>query len=148
MIGRGLAVALTIGAGVLVAMQAPINSRLGRSVGTFQAATISFAVGLILLVAATAFASGGLGGIGKLPHVPWWALLGGALGAAYVATVLVTVRTLGAGGVTAATIAGQLTMAVVIDQLGLLGIGRHHITPARIAGVLLLAGGVFLIVRN
>ena len=39
----------------------------------------------------------------------WYYLIGGLLGAAYVTTVLLTVRTLGAGGVTAATVAGQLT---------------------------------------
>ena len=45
-------------------------------------------------------------------------LLGGVLGAVYVTTVLMTVRDLGAGGVTAATIAGQLTMSVLIDRAG------------------------------
>jgi transporter family-2 protein len=62
--------------------------------------------------------------------------------------VLVTVRTLGAGGVTAATIAGQLTLAVVIDQLGWLGVAQRQITVSRIIGIVLLAGGVYLVVRN
>ena len=70
------------------------------------------------------------------------------LGAAYVTTVLVTVRTLGAGGVTAATIAGQLTMAVVVDQLGILGVERHPIDAQRVIGVALLAAGTFLVVRH
>jgi transporter family-2 protein len=65
-----------------------------------------------------------------------------------VSTVLVTVRTLGAGGVTAATIAGQLTLAVIIDQLGILHVTQKPITLARIVGVVLLAAGVFLIVRD
>ena len=42
-------------------------------------------------------------------NVRWYYLIGGLLGAAYVTTVLLTVRTLGAGGVTAATVSGQLT---------------------------------------
>jgi transporter family-2 protein len=65
-----------------------------------------------------------------------------------VSTVLVTVRTLGAGGVTAATIAGQLTLAVIIDQLGILHVAQKPITVARIVGIVLLAAGVYLIVRN
>src|SRR5207302_1125787 len=81
-------------------------------------------------------------------HVPWYYLTGGILGAAYVTTVLVTVRDLGAGGVTAATIAGQLTMAVVIDQLGILGVAKHPIDAARVAGIVLLGVGTYLVVVN
>lgn len=145
---RGLAVLLTAGVGGLVAIQAPINSHLGRRVGTFQGALVSFAVGTLLLTAVVAVAGGGFGRVSAARHVSWYYLLGGVLGAAYVATVLVTVRTLGAGGITAATISGQLTMAVVIDQLGLFGIQRHPITALRLLGVLLLAAGVYLIVRE
>ncbi len=63
-------------------------------------------------------------------------------------TVLIAVRTLGAGGVTAATIAGQLTLSVVLDQLGILGLAQKQLTPGRVIGVALLAAGVFLIVRD
>ena len=61
---------------------------------------------------------------------------------------LTTVGTLGAGGVTAATIAGQLTASVVIDGLGLLGVERQPVTVSRIAGIAVLALGVYLIVRD
>ena len=71
----------------------------------------------------------------------WYYLIGGVLGAAYVTTVLLTVRTLGAGGVTAATVAGQLTMSVVIDRLGFLGLEETPITLTRVIGVLLLFAG-------
>lgn len=144
---RGSAVLLTAVAGGLIACQAPINSRLGKVLGTFPAASISFAVGLVILVAIAAVA-GDAGNVTRVAHVPWWYLLGGALGAAYVATVLVSVRTLGAGGVTAATIAAQLTTAVVIDNFGWFGVAKHPVDALRIVGVLLLAGGVFLVVRN
>ena len=62
--------------------------------------------------------SGDIGRLAKAADVSWYYLIGGVLGAAYVTTVLLTVRTLGAGGVTAATVAGQLTMSVVIDRIG------------------------------
>ena len=146
--GRTLAVALTAVAGALVALQAPVNSRLGKELGTLQAASVSFAIGLVVLVALALVLGGGLGNVGDVSHVPARYLIGGVLGAAYVASVLVTVRTLGVGGVTAATIAGQLAMAVVIDQFGLLGVARHPVTAVRVAGVALLAAGAFLVVRN
>jgi uncharacterized membrane protein YdcZ (DUF606 family) len=39
-------------------------------------------------------------------------------------------------------------MAVVVDQLGVLGVAKHPITALRVAGVVLLAAGTFLIVRE
>jgi transporter family-2 protein len=135
-------------AGGLVAMQAPINSKLGKTIGTFPAASVSFAIGLAVLVAIALLFGGGFGDIGDVRHLSWYYLLGGILGAAYVTTVLLTVRTLGAGGVTAATIAGQLTMSVILDRLGILGLEGRGFTPQRVAGIALLAAGVFLIVRD
>lgn len=145
---RGLAVVLTACVGGFIAMQAPINSTLGRAVGTWQAAAVSFSVGTILLITIAAIAGGGLGDIANARHVSWYYLTGGALGAAYVTTVLVTVRTLGAGGVVAATITGQLTASVLIDQLGALGVTKQPITVLRLAGVAFLALGTYLIVRE
>ena len=145
---RSVAVVLTAVVGGGVALQAPINSYLGKHVGTFQAAFVSFAVGTLALLVIASFAKGGLGGLRHATEPPWYYLTGGLLGLAYVTTVLVTVRTLGAGGVTAATIAGQLTLAVIVDQLGILHVAQKPITLARIVGVLLLAAGVYLIVRD
>jgi transporter family-2 protein len=147
-VDRGLAVVLTAAVGGLIALQAPINSQLGRSIGTWQAAFVSFAIGTVVLAAIVMVAGGGFGELGQVRHVSWVYLTGGLLGAAYVTSVLVTVRTLGAGGVTAATIAGQLSMSLVVDQLGLLGVAKQPITALKLLGVLLLAAGVFLIVRD
>ena len=62
--------------------------------------------------------------------------------------VLVTVRTLGAGGIVAASIAGQLAMSVILDQFGLLGLDKDPITVSKAIGVLLLAAGTLLVVRG
>ena len=137
----------TIVVGGLIALQAPINSNLGKATGTMAAAAISFTVGTTLLVAIV-LASGNVGDVTGVSDVRPWYLTGGLLGAAYVTTVLLTVRTLGAGGVTAATVAGQLTAAVVIDRLGVLGLKETPITPARVIGVLLLFAGTWLVIRT
>ena len=142
------ALLLTVFAGGLIAMQAPINSMLGKSVGTFAAASVSFVVGTIALVLITVLVGGGFGDVGEARHLAWYSLLGGVLGAVYVTTALVAVRSLGAGGVTAATIAGQLTLSLVIDQLGILGVDKQAITWERVLGVVLLALGTLLIVRE
>ncbi|HWX51768.1 MAG TPA: DMT family transporter [Solirubrobacteraceae bacterium] len=145
---RGLAVLLGIGAGCLVGMQAPINSRLGRAVGGLEAATFSFLVGTAALVAITLVVRGGVGGLGHIGGAPWWALVGGLLGAVYVTVAIFAVRTLGASGLTAVVITGQLAISVAIDRFGLLGIAKQHIAAPRIIGLLLLAAGVVLVVRK
>jgi transporter family-2 protein len=110
------------------------------------AAFVSFAVGTALL-AGIVVLSGQAGGVGDAAHVPWYYLLGGALGAAYVFTALVVVGTIGAGGVAAATITGQLTFSIVLDRIGFLGLDEVALTWDRILGVALLLAGTFLIVR-
>lgn len=145
---RGAAVALTAVVGGLIALQAPINATLGQRVGSFQAAFLSFAIGTLLLAAIAALARGGLGQLTNARGLPWYFLTGGLLGAAYVTTVLVTVRALGAGAVVAATITGQLTASVALDHFGLLGVERQPISLVRVTGVVLLATGVYLIVRD
>ncbi len=145
---RGLAVLVGVGAGCLVGMQAPVNSRLGRSVGSVQAATFSFLVGTLVLLAIAAFVHGGLGQLGKIGRAPWWALVGGLLGAVYVTVALVAVRTLGASGLAAVVITGQLAISVAIDRFGLFGLAKQHIDASRILGLVLLVVGVVLVVRR
>ena len=136
------------GAGCLVGMQAPINSRLGKSIGTVQAASLSFVVGTVALVALAAVVHGGLGAYAHVDRAPWWALVGGLLGAVYVTVALLAVRTLGASGLTAVVIAGQLAISVVIDRFGLLGVARQSIAAHRVVGLVLLVAGVALVVRK
>jgi transporter family-2 protein len=143
---KGLAVILTAVVGALIALQAPINAGLGKATGSFPAALVSFAVGVVALLAIVVV-SGQASGVGEATEVRWYYLLGGVLGAAYVTAALVTVPTIGAGGVAAGTITGQLTASVVLDRAGVLGLEEVPITLERALGVGLLLAGTFLIVR-
>lgn len=143
---KGFAVLLTAAAGGLIALQAPINAGLGRSTGSLPAALVSFSVGTLAL-AAIVVLSGKAGGLGASFDVSWYYLLGGLLGAIYVTNALVQVATIGAGGVAAATITGQLVAAVAVDRLGLFGLHETPIDPARVVGVVLLIVGTVLVVR-
>lgn len=145
-VDRGLAVILTAVAGGLIALQAPINAGLGRATGGLPAALVSFVVGTIAL-AAIVVVSGKAGGLSSTFDVSWVYLLGGLLGAVYVANALIAVSVIGAGGVAAATITGQLAASMAIDQLGLFGLDEIPLTPERILGVALLGIGTILVVR-
>jgi transporter family-2 protein len=142
-----LATVVTLIAGGLIALQAPLLAELGDSVGAIAAACINFIGGSLILVAIAALV-GGLGDVGEVRSVPWYYVVGGgALGALYVLTVVITVGSLGAGGITAATLAGQMTTSVVIDRFGALGLVEREISVERIAGIALLVIGTFLVVR-
>jgi bacterial/archaeal transporter family-2 protein len=143
---RGLAVILTATTGGLIALQAPINAGLGRATGGLPAALVSFLVGTVAL-AAIVVLSGKAGGLSSTFDVSWYYLLGGLLGAIYVANALVAVSAIGAGGVAAATVTGQLVASVAIDRLGLFGLNEIPLNPERILGVALLLVGTVLVVR-
>lgn len=132
--------------GGLIALQPAVNAGLGRATGNLAAALVSFVIGTLLL-AAIVVLSGQASGLGSTFEVPWYYLLGGALGAAYVFTALVVVSSIGAGGVAAATITGQLTFSIILDRLGVLGLEEQPITLERMVGVALLLAGTYLIVR-
>jgi transporter family-2 protein len=145
-VDKGLALILTAVAGGLIALQAPINAGLGRSTGSLPAALLSFGIGTIALAAIVAL-SGEAGGLGSAFDVSWYYLLGGLLGAVYVTNALIAVSVIGAGGVAAATITGQLVASVAIDRFGLFGLDQVALTPSRILGVALLLAGTVLVIR-
>jgi bacterial/archaeal transporter family-2 protein len=145
---RGVALPLAIVIGGTLALQAPLNSMLGRSVGGLTATVVAFVVGLLALLAVSAIA-GGLGGVVDAGDAPWWTIVGGGLiSALYVSSIVWTVRALGAGGLTAATIAGQFAVAMVVDHHGWLGVERQPITAVKLVGLALVAAGTWLIVRE
>jgi bacterial/archaeal transporter family-2 protein len=148
-VSRELAVLVTVAAGGVVAAQAPANNVLSHRIGTFGAGTVNFLVGLAMLLVITFVFAGGMKGDEGAESPAWYYwVFGGFAGVVIVVTTLVAVRELGAGGVTVALIAGQLTMAVVIDRLGVLGLEERAITWQKLVGIALLAAGTLLVVRD
>lgn len=130
--------------GMALAIQAPINAALGRSVGDgVSAAMISFGVGFLLLLA-LAGARGGLPGLTALKAVPWWCWTGGAFGAFYVWAVLWSVPKLGVVTTFAVLILGQLTAALILDASGAFGLAIKEITVPRVGAVALVSAGLVL----
>jgi bacterial/archaeal transporter family-2 protein len=111
------------------------------------AAFVSTAISA-LVMGVVFVASGRLSQLGSVPSVPLIYLTGGLLGAALVSVSLVAVRTLGAGGVVAATVCTQLIVSALLDRFGALGLDTVALTPWRVAGFgLLLAGTLMVTLR-
>jgi transporter family-2 protein len=133
-------------AGGLLAVQVAANSKLGLQLGRPVGATlVSFLVGSAGLVLYMLITREPWPPTRALSQAPWWALCGGLLGAAYVlATVVVTPR-LGPGLTLGAIVAGQMIVALALEQAGALEVARHPITPVRVLGVALIVAGVVLL---
>ena len=146
---KELAVLATVAAGGFAAAQAPANNIISTKVGDLGAVAVNFVLGSVfILVLAYAFAGGIQVDKGEPSPAWYYWILGGVGGVFIVLAGLVAVRELGAGGVSAAIIAGQLGLSVVLDRLGVLGLDERGITWEKLFGIALLGLGVFLIVRE
>ena len=145
---RNVAVVVAAVIGGLVAVQAPLNSQLGRTVGGVNASVVALFVSFVALLA-LATVTDGIGGIRRIGDAPVHVALGGGLvGGLFVGSIVFTVRALGVGGLTALTIAAQLAVALAIDHFGWLGVDRSPVTAARLSGVVLLGIGTWLVIRD
>jgi len=136
-------IVLAIFAGMCNGFQAPVNAALGKFVGVVESSCISFTVGaLSLLVVALVAGQGSLLRVGDAPPNLW---IGGLLGAFFVTTALFVVPKIGAAVMIASVITGQMTAALIIDHIGLLGIPKNPIDLYRIGGLACLAVGIKLL---
>ncbi|MCD6581537.1 MAG: DMT family transporter [Desulfuromusa sp.] len=140
-----LIVFMVIG-GVAVALQPSINARLAEKTGFLQAATVSFAVGTLILIVISLLS--GQGSFRRISEADWWQLTGGLFGAFFVTMTILGVPRIGTTAVLALTIVSQLIAGLAMDHYGLFGMRGIPIDYKRMFGVTLLLAGVFLICRR
>ena len=142
-----LLVPVALAAGTAVSMRFGVNSQLRGGGGPVAAASISFIVGTVALVALTLALNRGLPSFGDVTNAPWWVWTGGLLGAFYVfASVIFTPR-LGAATTVALIRTGQILASIAIDHVGLFRVAAQEATPLRLLGALLIIAGVFFVQR-
>ncbi len=137
---------LIVAGGVLQAMGGPMNNALRVSlVNPWLATLVSFVLIVpIFLVIAAVFVRP-LPTVAGLANMPWWAPLGGIVGAVAVVAGLLYIGTVGAGTYAALTVSANLLMSILIDHFGWFGITAHSITPQRAIGAVVLVAGVILV---
>jgi bacterial/archaeal transporter family-2 protein len=139
---------LGLGVGIGLVVQVGMNSTLRGALGSpLVAALISFLVGSLALAGFIAVTRTPLPLRSQLAVVPAWAWLGGILGAFYVASSVIVGPKLGAATLLALVVLGQLGTSLLVDHFGWLGFAQHPLTLMRLAGAVLLFGGVLLITR-
>ncbi|MGI6361695.1 MAG: DMT family transporter [Bacillota bacterium] len=134
-------------AGVLMAIQGSMNGALGRIVGTLEGTFLVHAIGLGAVAVLLFLIGLGKGDLGKLPEIPWYLYLGGIINVAIIFWVMFSIDKIGAGNATTAIIAGQLTMAMIVDACGLFGLPQHGMTWLRGLGLamMVIAGKLMLV---
>lgn len=132
-------------AGGFVALQAPTNSILARAGGSpVLAALISFTVGTAALLLVWLM-SGNRPGPSAFAGLPWYAWIGGLYGAVFVAVAAYAAPRIGVASLITIGIAGQITIALLLDHMGALGLTREPINLGRVAGAVLVLAGVVLV---
>ena len=141
-------VLLVLFAGGMIALQAPTNAMLAKAGGSpVIAALISFAVGTAVLVV-VALCSGQRPRPAAFAGLPAYAWFGGAYGAAYVAVAAYAAPRIGLASLITLGIAGQIAMALWLDQVGALGLPREPVNLGRLLGAALVVAGVVLVRRS
>ncbi|MFT8245616.1 DMT family transporter [Roseomonas sp. BN140053] len=137
-------------AGVLNTVQSGTNTTLNKALE--QPVLAGMAVygggilGLLLMSPFLGLSFAGLGG--KAAQAPWWAWTGGVIGAVYVLATLTLAGRMGAGPFTAVTLTAAVLASLAMDHFGLVGFEVHPANLWRVAGAVLMIGGVVLIARN
>ena len=140
---------LSVLVGFSFASQAGINSQLRIALSNpIQAAFISFLIGTIVLGVIALVQGDTWFKPNSLTLIPWWAWLGGFLGAFNIAISVFLAPKLGAMVLAISIVFGQMMASLVLDQNGWLGYPKIEITPNRILGALFVVIGLVLVVKK
>ncbi|MGE8499224.1 MAG: DMT family transporter [Pseudomonas sp.] len=140
--------ALPFVAGACLPLQAGINGQLAKQVSSvLSAALISFSVGTLALLILV-LAQREMPGLSALKGLTWWHWSGGLLGVMFIATAAFAGPRVGAVLFMVLVIAGQLSMAVMLDHFGWAGFREAPISLGKIGGLLLIVAGIWMIRRG
>ena len=138
--------------GFLQPIQAGLNATISETTGSrFQAGWTNGVVNAFLLsiVILGIYLVAGRGSLNfaAFRAIPWWAYLGGVIGAGIVVTQLTAAPALGAGLLIALFVAGQCVGSLMADWVGMPGYSKRPVELIPIIGLGLVAIGVVLVAR-
>ncbi|WCM52707.1 DMT family transporter [Pseudomonas sp. WJP1] len=137
---------LAVIAGAVVPFQSAINFNLGRGLGHPLWATLaSLVVSIVVLLPIMLAMRLPLPSLAFIGKAPMWMWAGGAFGVVFISLAVMLLPRLGASGFMALALAGQVVASLVLDHFGWFGLEERQITLPRLAGAVLLIGGVVLI---
>lgn len=134
--------------GVSQTCGAAMNGQLSKAlVNPWLASTVSFGVITAFFLCVFAVFPTPLPSLQGLSAMPWWAPLGGLVGAVQVYAGLTLVNKVGAGPFVGFTVTAALVASLLVDHFGLFHMEVHSLNIGRSLGALLMVGGIALIAK-
>jgi bacterial/archaeal transporter family-2 protein len=134
--------------GALQSCGAAMNGQLNKSlVNPWLASAVSFALITFFFTAVFFILPHPLPTTQDLAAMPWWAVIGGLVGAVQVYAGLTLVNKVGAGPFVGITVTAALIASILIDHFGWFRMDQHPFNLWRGLGAVLLIGGVTLIAK-
>ena len=130
-------------AGVATAFQAAANAGLASRIGLGAALVVNTVI--VLLGTLVLYFARGSHGTFFPAGVPWSLYVGGVCGLVILVSLAFVFPRIGAAVAIALVVLGQGGAALAIDHFGLMGMPKEAVTIARVAGLLLVGGGVALL---
>lgn len=139
---------MTMFLGIVLAVHLAMNGKVGAQLGNPRVGNAVF----WCIGAATALAIGLSGwradSLAPLKHVHPLLLTAGVMGACLVFAIAWLIPQIGAGPVMVILLAGQVLGGMIMSHFGWLGSPVQPITLAKLAGVVVMIGGVILATRQ
>jgi len=137
---------LAVVAGVMLPIQAGLNSEMAKAVKSPMFGTlISFVVGTVGLLLFLLLTRANWSDLREGFNLPWYYWTGGLLGIVYVAGIIILAPKLGVALTFGLTVAAQMVFSIVMDHYGWLGVPESPINWMRVLGVAMIIGGVVLV---
>lgn len=146
MLKLALPIILAAGAGISVVIQQALNANLRTALSSAAwSGFVSYFIGLVCMAALALLLQDPIPSLATAARISWFAWSGGLFGAIFIGLGIFLIPQLGSATFFAMLIAGQMLGSIAFDHFGVLGVPVHPASAIRVAGAVLLVGGVILI---
>jgi bacterial/archaeal transporter family-2 protein len=132
-------------AGVGIAVQMPITAIAAQRIGLSESLLVVNIMGLATVVLIL-FLKGG-GSISAWRTLPWYVYLAGPIGIGVMAAIAFAIPRIGISSALTLSIAAQLIVGAILDQIGFLGLATRTFEWPRLIGAGIITFGVWLVIR-
>ncbi len=141
--------ALALITGALIPIQAATNAAFSKSIGNpLVTGLMVFVVGLAAMILFTLLSRTAFPARQQLVSSPLYGYLGGIIVATYVVMITILVPRIGVGTAIGLIVTGQIICAVAIDHFGLFNTAVRPVSFTRLAGILLMIAGVYMVMKK
>jgi transporter family-2 protein len=145
-LGNTIYIAAAIAIGACLSLQPPINAAMARVLGSpLMAASISIAISLVSVLFIWLTWGKGAGDFAQVSALPWWVVIGGAIGVVFVVGSITVAPVLGIALFFACVVGGQLLDSTLADQFGAFGLDVKPVNTMKLLGLGLVLAGAALV---